>query len=290
MADDLALVRLRIHGVQQLDAVIGAMRGIAAAHAQQSRALLPGFRAYATVIAQAIGEALRLRHNDGRIAVDGTNPRRGQIVFCAEQGFAGNLSEHVMEVARTGPEPDVVLLVGSRGWAVLDGTVPSAWRTTMATQVGGIAPLCTRIAEALYRLLPEHRLGAVEVVFPVWQPGEGLHVQHRSLLPLDETRFRLAPGGVPPLTTLPPQQLLEDLAAEYVYAELCDVAMHAFMAENEARVAAMLRARNNVQDMLARLRSSERQVRQEAITAELIELVGAIERAAVGAGAGTAPA
>ncbi len=38
MPDDLAAVRTRIHGVQQLDTVIGAMRGIAAAHAQQSRA------------------------------------------------------------------------------------------------------------------------------------------------------------------------------------------------------------------------------------------------------------
>ena len=51
MADDLAAVRTRIHGVRQLDTVIGAMRGIAAAHAQQSRLLLPGFRAYAEVIA-----------------------------------------------------------------------------------------------------------------------------------------------------------------------------------------------------------------------------------------------
>ena len=61
MADDLAAVRTRIHGMQQLDTVIGAMRGIAAAHAQQSRQLLPGFRAYAAVIAGAIASALRLR-------------------------------------------------------------------------------------------------------------------------------------------------------------------------------------------------------------------------------------
>ena len=146
----------------------------------------------------------------------------------------------------------------------------------MATRGTGIGPLCTRIADALYRLLPEQRLTAVEVVFPVWTPGQGLRVERRSLLPLDEARFRRASNGVPPLITLPPEVLLERLAAEYVYAELCEAAMHAFVAENEARVAAMVRARSNVQDMLERLRSSERQVRQEAITAELVELAGAI--------------
>jgi F-type H+-transporting ATPase subunit gamma len=273
MADSLETVRQRIHGVQQLDAVIGAMRGIAAAHAQQSRALLPGFRAYAEVIAMAIAQALRLRGADAP-SIKEHRLRRGQIVFCAEHGFAGSFSEHVADAA--GPA-DVVLLIGSRGVAVLEARgIRPVWQTPMATRVSGIAPLCTRIAEVLYRLMPEHQLGAIEAVFPAWQSGLGLRIERRSLLPLDETRFRDSLMGVPPLTTLPPALLLETLAAEYVYAELCQMAMQAFVAENEARVAAMVRARGNVQDMLTALQASERQVRQEAITAELVELAGAI--------------
>src|SRR5262249_13721881 len=62
------------------------------------------------------------------------------------------------------------------------------------------------------------------------------------------------------------------LAEEYVYAALCEAAMHAFVAENEARAAAMLRARGKVQEMLAALHVSENRVRQEAITAEIVEL------------------
>jgi F0F1-type ATP synthase gamma subunit len=37
--------------------------------------------------------------------------------------------------------------------------------------------------------------------------------------------------------------------------------MQAFVAENEARVAAMVRARGNLQDMLTALQASERQER-----------------------------
>ena len=48
--------------------------------------------------------------------------------------------------------------------------------------------------------------------------------------------------------------------------------MRAFAAENEARVAAMVRARRNIETMLDRLRALERQVRQEEITAEVVEL------------------
>ena len=52
--------------------------------------------------------------------------------------------------------------------------------------------------------------------------------------------------------------------------------MHAFVAENEARAAAMVRARGKVQDMLDRLRLAEHHLRQESITAEVVELAGSL--------------
>ena len=270
MAEDLAAVRARIRGVQQLDAVIGAMRGIAAAHAQQSRALLPGFRAYADVIAQAIAQALRLRDDDARRGTGSAGIAR--IVFCAEQGFVGGFAEHVLEaVAERGPGD--VLLIGSRGLllAAAHGIAP-VWQSAMATQAGGIAGLCIRISEALYERIAMQRIGAVEVVFPAWTAGVGAGVTCRSLLPLDARRFGVAPAGMPPLTTLPPEELLASLAEEYVFASLCEAAMHSFVAENEVRAAAMVRARSKVQEMLGELTVEEHRVRQEAITAELVEL------------------
>ena len=77
-----------------------------------------------------------------------------------------------------------------------------------------------------------------------------------------------------PLTTLAPTILLERLAEEYVYAQLCEAATEAFVAENEARVASMATAKTNVERMLQELQARERQVRQEEITAEVVELSG----------------
>ncbi len=144
----------------------------------------------------------------------------------------------------------------------------------MATQTDGIAALCIRIASALYETILAQRTTTVEVAYPVWAPGEGLRVACQSLLPLDEHRFQTNAAPMPPLTTLPPDLLLASLAEEYVFASLCEAAMHAFVAENEARAATMVRARSKVQDILAELRLSEHRVRQEAITAELVELAG----------------
>jgi F-type H+-transporting ATPase subunit gamma len=74
------------------------------------------------------------------------------------------------------------------------------------------------------------------------------------------------------MITLSPTGLLERLAEEYVYAQVCEAAMEAFAAENEARVASMSAAEANIEDMRAQLQAQERLVRQEEITAEVVDL------------------
>jgi F-type H+-transporting ATPase subunit gamma len=49
-------------------------------------------------------------------------------------------------------------------------------------------------------------------------------------------------------------------------------------AENEARIAAMRSAKHNLKDMRSDLQALERQIRQEEITAEVVELSGSVSR------------
>ena len=58
MTDRLADITARIGGIRQLGAVVNAMRGIAAARAQQARSQLVAVDSYAKTIALAIGRTL----------------------------------------------------------------------------------------------------------------------------------------------------------------------------------------------------------------------------------------
>ena len=96
MSGKLSDVEKRIGTVHQLDAVISAMRGIAAARVHEARGRLDGVRAYASVVGAAIGEALPLASQ----TADTEAPSRGSgghilIVLCAQQGFAGSFSQRV---------------------------------------------------------------------------------------------------------------------------------------------------------------------------------------------------
>jgi F-type H+-transporting ATPase subunit gamma len=112
----------------------------------------------------------------------------------------------------------------------------------------------------------------VSVVHAVPAPLASIEVVERTLLPFDFARFKVVPRSIPPITTLPTEQLLAELAEEYVYAELCEAVMLSFAAENGARMQAMIAARSNVSRKLDELVASFRRLRQEEITGEIIEL------------------
>ncbi len=122
MTERLADISAHITGVEQLGAVVGAMRGIAAARVQKARGALVAVDGYTAIIAAAIGRALVLAPQDGR---DTARPaHRVQILFCAEQGFAGACSEHVLA---TVDQKAKWFVVGSRGaaWAGEHAITPS---------------------------------------------------------------------------------------------------------------------------------------------------------------------
>jgi F-type H+-transporting ATPase subunit gamma len=142
----------------------------------------------------------------------------------------------------------------------------------MAAHIGDMPALANRIAGALYLRLASGRARHVSLIHAEPGPADTVTLTERSLLPFDFNRF---PGGsraLPPLVTLPPARLLEQLAEEYVFAELCAALMLSFAAENEARMRAMIGARSNVLRTRDMLRATYRRLRQEQITTEIVEL------------------
>ncbi len=276
MAERLSDIVTQIGNIRQLNAVVTAMRGIAASRAQKGRALLAGIEAYTAVISHAIGEALTLLPADAG-AEERADAKRGLILFCAEQGFAGAFSERVFEAAGTDIEAAVKFVVGTRGAAVAAerGLTPD-WSDAMTTRLDGIADFANRLAEALYGYLAKRTMAKVDILFSRSVAGS-IRIDRHSLLPIDFKRFAQPQGKQPPLITLAPRALLERLAAEYVYAQLCEAAMHSFVAENDARMAAMAAAKNNTELKLAALKQREQQLRQEEITTEIVELATGAE-------------
>ncbi len=278
MVERLAEVSAQLQNVRQLEAVVTALRGIAASRAQRAHSLLAGIDAYSAIVSRAIGQALTLMPADFRHMTEPRRARLGLILFCAEQGFAGAFSDRVLDDTGGNLAAAMTFVIGTRGLVVARerGLNPS-WSAPMASHVDAIPSLANDIADALYAQIASGEPSAIRMIVPRSTFGGGIRIERHSLLPLELARFAGPSETVPPLTTLKPQELLERLTAEYVYARLCEAAMHAYEAENQARMMTMTAARHNIQTRLATLAQREQQLRQEEITNEIVELAAGAE-------------
>jgi F-type H+-transporting ATPase subunit gamma len=268
----------QIQNVRQLEAVVTAMRGIAASRAQKARSLLAGIEAYTEVVSRAIEEALSLMPLETEISSPFARARSGLILFCAEQGFAGAFSERVLEAAAGDIDGATIFIVGTRGAAVAnERRIEPAWSAPMAANVDAIPAFANRLADALYGYVAAGIIEKVDILFSRSVSSSGIHIDRHSLLPIDFERFGRPEQTQAPLISFSPRALLERLAAEYVYAQICEAAMHAFAAENEARMIAMLAAKTNIATKLTALSQRERQLRQQEITTEIVELAAGAE-------------
>jgi F-type H+-transporting ATPase subunit gamma len=272
MTERLADISAHISGIRQLGTVVNAMRGIAAARAQQARGQLVAVDRYAATIAVAIGRALALAPAP---RPDGTrkSSRPALVLFCAEQGFAGTFSERLLDgVAGDLPAADL-FLIGTRGRTVAqERGLATRWTSALPAHPLGIPKLADQILEALYARIAAGEIDRLDAVFSQWQPGRGGQVERRRLFPFDPSAFPPSAESDRPLVNLPPEALLNDLTADYMHAQLCNAALHAFAAENEARMEAMAAARAQIDRRLTDLQATQSRVRQEEITIEIIEL------------------
>lgn len=272
MTERLADISARIDGIRQLGAVVNAMRGIAAARAQRARSQLFAVDSYAATIAVAIGRALALVPA-ARPGAARQLTRPALVLFCAEQGFAGPFSERVLDAVGADLATSELFLIGTRGGAVAaERGVAAGWKSAMPSHSLGVPKLADRVAEALYTRIATGEIDRLDAAFSQWRPGPGIHVERRRLFPVDMSAFPRPRDANAPLLNLAPEALLIELTADYMHAQLCSAALHAFAAENEARMEAMASARNQIERQLSALQATQRLVRQEEITAEIIEL------------------
>ncbi|WP_034294305.1 F0F1 ATP synthase subunit gamma [Herbaspirillum sp. RV1423] len=268
-------IHARARSIAQLGNVIAAMRGVAAARAQQSRRQLDSVRMYADIVADAISQVLPLAPAKAvdRQDNNGDNGVTALVLFGAEHGFAGAFSERVLADAGPDIAATVLLVVGDRALRLAQARgLKPVWSAPMVSQLSNAPTLADRIGAELYRHLHAGRIDRVEVAYARPLEMSGFEVVRQQLLPLDVARFPAKDAQLAPLLNLAPAMLLERLAGEYLFAQLNESIVHSFAAENLARLQTMSAARENIKQRVASLTSEEQLARQSEITAEIVEL------------------
>jgi F-type H+-transporting ATPase subunit gamma len=270
----------RIQAVKQLGAVVNVMRGTAGARVTQARAGLEAVRGHAAVLEEAIRKVLTLIP-PGPAHPAASPEERALVVFGAEQGFVGGFTDRILDGLAdelgTGP----LLLVGTRAQVtVRERGITPDWSTAMPMHIAGIPGLADEIVEALFQQVAQRGVRVLETVRAAEDESAGPAgiLERRRVFPLEPDEFASPSGRRSPRTYQDPELLLRDLTEEYVHSQLCDVALRAFIAESQARMAVMATAHRQVDRRMDELNALGRQLRQQEITAEIIELSSGVLR------------
>jgi F-type H+-transporting ATPase subunit gamma len=275
-------IATRIVSLGELLEIVSAIRAIAAAQMQQAQASLEAIRRYSGTIREALADALMLLPSGPAAAAPLEASKSGLIVFCAEHGLCGGFSEHPLRAARRaladGSSGRVLVVVGSRGGQIFRerGLKPDLV-LPMATHCAGVTGAVRRIATEVYGMFSERRIGGLEVIYAQDAGTERARIARHQLLPLEMPAVEKRSWAMPPLINLNPQRLFDDIVGEYFFGMLENAAMQSFFSENSTRFRAMEAAHQNIDNKADELTKLARRARQEAVTAEILDLISGAE-------------
>lgn len=265
--DQLPRLNARLATLAELRGIVRAMRAMAASAAREGETALPAVRRYSDIVEAAVGDALDLASDGGADALAPQPRRRLLCLIGTEHGFVGNFNQRLCRQAVQPEAGQSLFVVGRRAAAVaaeeglaITGVLP------MTSHMRTIPLLARRITRQLAAT------DEVRVAFCRHRPEAGLSVVERQIVPV--VRPKAKPRSLnPPLHHLPPIALLRAFAGEYLMAEIARALTEAFVGENATRLRVLSAADRNIGDKMDALKQAAQQLRQETITAELLDIV-----------------
>ncbi|EPX84962.1 F0F1 ATP synthase subunit gamma [Salipiger mucosus] len=267
--EQLTRIEARLDSLGELSELTGALRSVAAARLREAQAALTGTRDYCAIVDRAIAEISPL-------AGAGRTERKAPAVLLAigsEHGFVGGFNRRVVERALGERRPDErLVLVGRRAQiAAAERGIATGDDFPMTSREEGVTPLARRMARRL------ETAASARLVYAHASGGAGYEIALRQVLPLPKVAEDAAVRAQPPLHHLPPDELLDGLASEYLFAETAHALMESLAAENAARLQTMDAASRNIDKRLETLRRQARAARQEQTTADMLDVVTGAE-------------
>lgn len=294
----LEALRHTLATVEELRSIVRTMKALAAVSIHQYDRAVTALADYDRAVRQGLRVVLREQMVEAqaqRLALAdaipeipstaGSPPATGAVVFGSDHGLCGRFNEVLAEQAaltlRAWPESHRrVLAVGVRQAAALEeqGLSPQ-----QSFYTPGAANAIQQTVRQILPVLEQWQATGVAGILLFHNRHQGANSHKPAwvrLLPLDTGS--LSHGMSPPGRSLPGYAadrtaLLPALLREWLFVELFRACAESLASEHASRLLAMQAAERNIADRLAELNVTYRQQRQEAITAELLDVVAGFE-------------
>jgi len=285
-------MRLRIKSVKNISQVTRALEAVSAAKVRKAIQALNATRSYAAKAWQVLThitnqpESLNLHP----LLTPRANPQNALvIVMTADRGLAGayntNIIRYVLQRFDKYPVPVKYITVGRKGRDLLArmrkpiladfSNMPSAPKFSAVSAIGRLA-------------VDDFIKGEVDEVFLVYTDFVSMARQItnvKRLLPLEISRDQLVKDfgehhtGLAAAYEFEPDQkeILNEMIPRFTALQVYQAVLESQASEHAARMVAMRNATDNAKELVSALQLAYNKVRQQAITNDILDIVGGAE-------------
>jgi len=280
-------LRRQIDTATDLSSVVTTMKTLAAVSIHQYERAVEALADYNRTI--ELGFQIVLTGESLRLESDRSPEKTAAIVFGSDQGMCGQFNEEIVSFLNTSSEGDDtrwswrMLAIGLRAEGQL---LDAGWEVThtydVPTSVSDISNLVQEMLTHVERLRREVDISRLLVFYNRRTSASSFEPRRLQLLPIDPRRlerWRDEPwqSRSLPMFVTERQRMLSRLVQQYLFVSLFRACAESLASENASRIAAMQAAEKNIEERLDELRGSFDQLRQSAITEELLDVVTGFE-------------
>jgi F-type H+-transporting ATPase subunit gamma len=281
-------IKRRIRSVQSTQKITRAMKHVAAAKFRRAQQRILQARPYASRMGELLGNLVETAGPAAHPLLEQRHgPRRRIAIVTADKGLAGAFNSNVirfaLEIVRESSAPDVTLVVVGRKARDYYRRRPWTIKTEMLGFWDRLA--YSHACELADAFVQEYLAGELDEVHLVYNEFRSVAVQRpvrQQLLPIVHAAAdgdaHGRPAGVTEYLYEPSAgAILGDLLPRHVRIQVYRALMESLAGEYGARMTAMEAATENAKEMIETLTIQYNKARQEAITKELLEIVGGAE-------------
>jgi F-type H+-transporting ATPase subunit gamma len=283
-------IKRRIGNVQDLLSIVETMKMMAAINIRQYEQTVVAINEYGRTVEQGFQVLFMRRPAELKTLTSRAQGRTGAIIFGTDQGMCGQFNEQIASFARQNladlgvRRPDrLVLALGARlaaHFESINWPVNDAW--LVPGSVKGITPLVQDVVLKIDNWRAREGVGRVLLFYNRPLSGAGYESHLFRLLPVEWDAFRRLADEEWPSRSLPQftsewPELLSMLLRQHVFVAIYRAFAESLMSENTSRLVTMQSAERNIEEHLDELNTLFHQQRQQAITAELLDIIAGFE-------------
>jgi F-type H+-transporting ATPase subunit gamma len=283
-------LRRQIKSVQSTKKITKAMELIAASRIVKAQQRVAAARPYSERITEVIRNLAAAGAGGGSPLLSERDEVRkvAYVAIAADRGLCGGYNSAVIRAAERamlaeraeGRETHLVT-VGKkpmayfrfRGWAIDESFLGFSEQPSYED--------ARRVADYVVTRFLEGEYDRVDIVYTQFLSAASQRVVVRRFVPLDPSMLEQAAAGDGPTADYEfepnPQEILDRLLPRYAEARLYAALLEGAASELAARQRAMKSATDNADDLITKYTRAMNRARQDAITTEIMEIVGGAE-------------